>query len=986
MIMNSQHFPMNGEPSYGTGTNMPYGQTAPYGMNAAYGQNLPYGQNAPYGMNEAYGQAAPYGVNGAYGQNMPYTQNVSYEQNALHGQAAPYGVNGAYGQNMPYTQNVSYEQNALHGQAAPYGMNVPYEADFLQEGNMLYGYNTPLQNMNPAYGANQLTGINQPVYAMNPNPTVGASQMVNINQAPYGINQPAGINLQTVADCNRNLPVPYTWYQIAPNYAKKEAREPKEGTDKLILLGIAGVILLSVIAIIIGIAINHNDTDKKASEIFASWLQGITSENENDIGTPVIDFTTYGTETLRGEFCAVGEDGSLYIRTGYGVCRIGKSGIGYTYNDWAAELEPGVEIDSMAVYGDYLYIACGENGIYRVNTARSNTFTKIVDDTVGSFIIAEDSLFYLSLRRANADYGELYITGLNGKGSEPLGDSAREGERVRHALKHMGCADFVYVDGYLYYFDEDDNLKKIHAGGNLRARLVVDRERQKPSFESSGLYENGGILYLPSKGGGIYLYDMEADQLKKVTDASSAPDAPLVFAGDALLYCREDVVDGTSQRIWHQIMDGMDTVYAGRSNGGQLWMQAVGEEELLLFHDLQGFVYMMNYFTTPFSAGVMRVELPIGPIPYDTMPEIEFEEELPGMLLEAETGSRSSELIYEAEDGSYRIFKRQYYFYDTSAAEEIEYQVYGLFCVYEDETGEHVECLAEGEIGQFSVMDGVLYYTMAETEVSSASDYRLYRRALAEGAEAEECLLGIDTGYQRHADFFCYKGKIYYIYYHPIYAELWYEYNMMRCYDPESGEDTLIGERAGTCFTIWNDTIYFGGGEREGLWKMKTDGTGLEQIDLPADCVLLREIQVCPYQDRVYLAVSVSRSDPEDPDLAYTELWLFAEDGSTELKVYEINSNFDLNQHLYYVDGCLYYSADTALKIRVLNLEEYADGGSGIRASSYDTVFCEENFSTFIVTRQFVYVQLYTDKDLIVVYDRMTGEQVEEIDCSGFEN
>ncbi len=38
------------------------------------------------------------------------------------------------------------------------------------------------------------------------------------------------------------------------------------------------------------------------------------------------------------------------------------------------------------------------------------------------------------------------------------------------------------------------------------------------------------------------------------------------------------------------------------------------------------------------------------------------------------------------------------------------------------------------------------------------------------------------------------------------------------------------------------------------------------------------------------------------------------------------------------------------------------------------------------MTRQFVYVQLYTDKDLIVVYDRMTGEQVEEIDCSGFEN
>ena len=980
------------------GMNMPNGMGVPYGMTQSYGQNIPYTNQNPaygvptsYGMNQPYEAAPPYGMNQpyaanpSYGMNQPYTANPLYGMNQPYEAVPPYGMNqpymaaSAYGTNQPYAANQPYGVNQPYAANPPYGMNQPYAANpsygmnQSYAANPSYGMNQPYEAA-PAYGVTPAFGMNQPGA---PLPCYGEAQLRNLPAVVAGVSQ-------------QNLPVPYqNQYQIAPNKPPKVVKQPKEGTDKLILFGIAGVLILSVIAIVIGIVLNSGKTDQKASDLFASWMQGFTSENDNEENgdVPVIDFTTQDTETIRGEFCAVGEDGSLYVRTNYGVCRLGGSGTdaaygGYVYDGWAAELEDGVEIESMAFYDGYLYIACGENGIYRVNPARSNTFTKIIDGRVGSFVIAEDSLFYLSLKRANSANGELYIAGLNGKGQEPLGDSAHEGEKVRHAPKYMGSADFVCVDGYLYFFDEDDNLKRIHTSGNMRARMVVERARQKNSFESSGLYENGGVLYLPSNGGGIYSYDIEADRLKKVSDAVPVADAPLVFAGDALLYYAENDGSGEGDCTWRQIIEGQDTAYAGPQrfgpiHGERLVVQAVGEEKLITFFMPQdmGFPY---YYTVFFADGVILAENIISfEQAYDTMPEVELEQEPQGLLPGAEAGGRSSELVYDAEDGSYRIVKADGEFYFEEEYENAV-RTQGLFLIYTDETGKHVECLEEGEVQQFSVMNGVLYYTVAETTLPG-EHYGFYRKSLSDGADAESEGIWIadDMGDPCISpQFSCYGGKIYYV--------RQTEGTPFGCYDPESGEDMQVGDiSVGSCFTIWNDMVYFDDAESETLWKMNLDGTGLEQIGLPVDGGRLREIQVCPYQDSVYLAVVANRSDPDDPNMGYPEIWFFAEDGSMELLVYEIDSNFDLKQSLYFVDGRLYYSADTSYRIRVLDVEAYFEGGSGIR-NAYDTVFCDENFNTFEVTQQYVYAQQYLNKDIIVVYDRLTGEQVGEIESDGW--
>ena len=838
-------------------------------------------------------------------------------------QNMPYGVNAPYGQNAPYGMNQPYEQNAPYGMNQPYGQNAPY------------GVNPPYE-IAPVYGANLPCEVNP----------------------PFGGAASHGLPAVYTPTWQQGVIEPYqSPYRFMPNNPKHMEGGAKEGINQLLWFSIAGILIAAFLAIMIGIAIHDDGTGMNVSEAFSSWIAGFSDKEEGgEENPPTVSFLTESSETIRGDLFAVGEDGSVFVRTEYGVCRVAKNGDGYEYNGWAAELAPDVTVRSMAVYGDYLYLACGENGIYRVNTARSNTLTQIIDDNVWSFVIAEDHLFYISMDHVEPGYddsytdswGKLYIAGLNGKGQRSLN------EKVLCNSKYLSSADFVYVDGYLYYFDQDENLKRMRADGT-GSRVVVERERQKPSFSSCGLYENGGILYLPSQNGGIYSYDAETDKLKKITDVTISPRSPILFVGNALLYKEE------TECVWHRIKDGQDTVYESPFNDAALWMQAVGTGELFAFHEPN------DYYAVSFWDGNIRAEALLA-IDDETMPEVDIEEEQTFLFQgTVQEDCRAARFVYAGPNGD-SVYERYVIFVYSGHNYNISGESVGpLFWTYTDEDGEHTELLVEGDVGTFFVENDDLYYTLWDEESES---YALFYQCLDDHEEEPEgCLIA--GGMKK--DFAYDAGMIYYV------TED--DGNLYRYILWSRESERISGDKVG-CYDIYNGMIYYENLSDSTIWKMRLDGTQEEEIDAPFDCgETLWQLKVCPYGGSIYLAVIMDGYD----EYRGNSMCLFAVDGQMELFFGDDFGNFDRRQTLYYRDNLLYYSSSVAYEVRVFDFEEYFDGGgSGIRANSYDTVLCEENMNTFALTDEFVYVQLYLDQDIIAVYDRETGELVEEIDCSDF--
>ncbi|MCM1103610.1 MAG: DUF5050 domain-containing protein [Clostridium sp.] len=968
-----------------------------------YGQNVPYGMNQPYGQNRNADMSMPYGINQPYGQNMnanpsmPYGMNQPYESSAPFspgmGQSPAYGMNQPYGQISPYAGSEPYPVNV---QMPPYAGNTPYPVNGQippYAGNAPYPVNVQM----PPYAGNAPYPVNGqiPPYTGNlPYPIYG--QSMPVKAAPY---QPPAIYAE--GQRQQGMIEPYqSRYQLAPIHAKQIEKQPEQQSaqqaSRMLMFGIAGVVIAALLAIMIGILVNDDGTQRRSlAEMFASWTEDLFAEKEEEASLPVISFTTQSSGTVRGEMCAVGEDGSIFVRTQYGVCRIGKNGNGYEYNGWAASLPPDVSIRCMAVYGNYLYLACGENGIYRVNTARSNTLSQIIDDYVTSFVIAEDHLFYLSmdyqLEMGNGAsfaesmdslygwYGELYIAGLNGNGSRSLG------ETVRHAVKYQSSADFVYLDGYLYFFDKEGNLKRIRTDGT-GSRVVVEYERQKDSFVCGGVYENGGVLYLPSSegpggtGAGLYSYNVETDKLRKVSDARVSLRAPILFAGNTLLYKEY------WQSAWHQIKDGQDTVYGSPFNDTGLWMQAIGENELIVSYEPRGGAGAPDsggvsdsagtqdgssaqggYYTVSYVNGQIRFETPVS-MDYAVMPEVDIEEQSALSEGTAQGSCRAEHLVFVGPDES-SIYDR-YVVYSLIRGEAAWGTVenYGLVWEYEDADGGHyTELLVEGEVGAFLIKNDDLYYSMWDEEEGS---YALFRRCLADHEEeAEECLIA--AGIPQKGFTWC-DGMIYYV-------DM--ENGRLYRYSLQSGESERISEDKVGCYDIDNGMIYYENlSEGSAIYKMCLDGTQNEQIDTPLSYGgELAQLTVCPYLGDVYLAVTLEEWHRD------SRMCLFAEDGSMELFFGEDVGDFDSRQPICYRDGRLYYSSEVAFEVRVFDLEAYFDGGSGIRGGAYDTIFCEENMNTFAVTDACVYVQSYTDNSYVMVYDRLTGELTGTIDTWDFE-
>lgn len=723
-------------------------------------------------------------------------------------------------------------------------------------------------------------------------------------------------------------------YVIADNRPKHIKKRIEGRTGRGALLGMAGLLTVFLLAILMGLLINDKSDKVDIAAIGRALAAGVApgelGKKEGEIPAPLEDgrFPTQSTATARGEAIACDDTGAVFLRTAHGVCRVRQSGSTYAYDGWAIELDAGVEIRAMSVYDGFLYMACGSDGMMRADISQSNAAEKIMDTYVVSFVIAENRILYLSQTDESDGCGELYMANLDGSGVKSLG------EQVICAKLSDGSADLLYEGGYLYYLDSGSNLYRMYADGTGK-KLLAGRKKISRSYTGCGLYYNHDVIYLPSPDEGIYAYDITANTVKKITQADVYCRAPILFAGDALLY--------RNRGIWRQIIGGDDTAYDSKLNDGTL--QILGSADGSLFC----FTSSHQYYQVLYENGRVRsekaVDMDYGRTSYvDAVPSAwdRVPQDTQIMIPASRVGCYTE---------GYMVL-----YYDWS--EELDWleeeEEIARWLVYWD--GEDVHALFEGRIGGFAVMDGEVYYTTMDMETE---EDQLWRQKLDRNAQPE---LLLEAGV---SDFSLYDGRIYYT--------NGVDENALYCYDPSSGDNRKLCDDPIGCYCIFQDTVYYAGLYSGTVCKMKLDGTGertlffLEEYDV----AYVSAMTAVLYANQTYLAL-----------MGHYELHFVAEDGSFHERIGRVFENYDMRQDLYCADGYLYYSSDNGMQVNKLDIAQYFGGGR-MRSGSASEVICEENFSRFEVSGGRIFVQMYLDSE-IKVFDAQTGEQLKDYDIYQF--
>lgn len=381
----------------------------------------------------------------------------------------------------------------------------------------------------------------------------------------------------------------------------------------------------------------------------------------------------------------------------------------------------------------------------------------------------------------------------------------------------------------------------------------------------------------------------------------------------------------------------------------------------------------------------------------------------PESSAQPEFSVRSSSIVYEPEDGSYVIRKRYSKidtydekdafdendaFHEKDAFDENDafhesntfHESNGLVCVYSDETGNHTELLVDGTVTQFSVMDGVLYFTAWDEE---AVGWTLYQRKLSRGAEIKMCLPEAYRGSMSFC-FFCYEGKIYYV---GITDE-----SVLFCYDPKQQSSRPVRGMGSDAFIyeVWDDTFYFVDIWDGTLWRTEPGQSAPKQIGLEGISDRLHEVRICPYQDKIYLAAVAGYYEFEYGRnmLVNPQLCVYALEDGLPLAAKRDLWSFESGRGWQYRDGCFYFLSTDAFGVHVFELGADLDGANEPGAHLFDGNDCQagqrvlfvldEKIEEFEVTEHFVYV-LCEGQNLIRIYDRLTGELADEIECSGGE-
>lgn len=877
--MNQQDNQFGGQPNgvqYDPATGMPVNQANMQNPQQPQPNGNPFVQNGPqagpYTMNGAPNaqpnpQAGQYTMNGAPNlqKNDPFTQNGP--------QAGPYTMNGTPNmqQNDPFTQNVT--QNLQ--------MNDPFTQNTQQNG--------PFTQNGP--------------YTMNGNGT---------SNDPFTMN-------------GNNFAGPqYAYGGQMPDQNTQKKNKVKLG----VIIGVIAVIIIAIVGIVVALVLNKKDDnepviDTTVTEIPAEVTaepdptQEPTEEPEEPTQAPVIgdsEFTGDSSAVIRGNGLGTFYSDHVILKTEYGICAVARQSDG-TYDGmfWLAALNSGIEVKSMAVYQDYLYMACGETGLVRTSLETGDDIPVIVPEDITSFAIVDDRIFYIVLDDIYDSYGELYMCDLDGSNSQLI-----EYDVTCQFLQH-GSADFEYVNGAVYYVDGDGNLKKMNSDGS-GVEVAAEASKYDNAY-INGVYYHGGKIYSVGYGV-IYAYDVASGAVEKVADAELSTYFPLVFAGDALLYCDGDWV-------WHSVIGGQDTVYDSDFNNEYLYMTTI-EDELFYFADYN------EYYSVDYEGGTVIAENLIDINYYET-PDLD---NVTSASENAGADYRAAFTGYTDSSMSYLLLKNNQWEDNT--------------LIYTD-TEKYYALVTDKKVRYFTVIGNEVYYSTYDSDTET---FAFWRQLLAEGSTPELLLDGTQV-----CAFSYYNGLIYFDNYDDYYE--------LYSYDPNTEAVKKIDNASLNYYYILDDYVYFECLDDGGMYKMSLDGADKEFLFYLSDYNI--EHLDC------LTAFSVDRS----VYLAFTStdgyMYITTEDGSAYEEITSGLDDFDLNQDIYYSDGSLYYSDNNGTEIHKLDIAEYLQTDV---STIPDTVISRDSFIFFEVNNGLIYIELYDGNNEIKVIDYQTGEEYNTFDFS----
>ena len=825
-------------------------------------------------------------------QSNPFVMNGAPQQNMQ--QPDPFTMNGAPQQNMqqpdPFTMNGAPQQNMQ--QPDPFTMN-----------------GVPQQNMQQSDPFTQ-NGAQTGAYTMN-----------GVSNDPFSMN-------------GNNYTGPQYGYGQVPNQTQQKGNKAKLG----IIIGVIILIIAAIIGIICSFIFgdkkdkDKEDVDAQVTEVPTEIPDNITEvpteeptqePAEEPTETPVVvdgDFTGEYSTTVRGNGIGAVYDGYLLLKTEYGICLAIEESDG-TYGEvlWLAALNEDVKVKSMAVYEDYLYLACGETGLVRTDLVTGDDMPIIATGNITSFAVAEDKIFYIVLADTYDSFGDLYMCDLDGSNSQMLEEHA-----VCLFLQN-GSADFEYVDGSMYYVSSAEGspcLKRMNADGT-GAEVVADAEAYDYAF-ISGVYYHGGKIYSVTYND-IYAYDLATGAVELITETDISNYFPLVFAGDTLLYTDNDWT-------WHAIGGGQDVIYESGYNNGSLYMTTIDGELFYLSN-------YSDYYSVDYAGGVVNEENPINVDFYGT-PDLDA---LPsgssGYTQSANEDYRAAFTGYTDAAVSYMLLKNNQWEDNT--------------LVYTD--SEKYFSLTDEKVRYFTVIDSEVYYS---TYDDATETFAFWKQELQEGSTPELLLDGTQV-----CAFSYYDGLIYYDNYDDYYE--------LYCYDPVTGDNFRVDNDSLNYYYILDEYVYYECLDDGGMYKMSLDGSDKQFLFNLSDYNFdhLECLTAFNVDGSVYLAFNTDGGD----------MYITTEDGSGYEKIASGLEEFDINQDIYYADGSLYYSSNNGTQIHKLDIADYLQTDA---ASIHDEVMSSDSFIFFEVNNGLIYIELYDGNNEIRVIDAKTGEEYNLFDFS----
>lgn len=615
---------------------------------------------------------------------------------------------------------------------------------------------------------------------------------------------------------------------------------------------------------------------------------------------------------------AIGDSYGEYIllATKYGVAIVKENAGIYEFCGWYAELNEGIEIASIATYGDYLYLGCGASGIVKSDLINGGDMPIIIHDFVRSFAVVDDHIFYIIPESEFANNGSLYVCDLNGLNSQKLVDD------VTCCFTNGGSSDFAYLNDKVYFLgmqgidpsliccDTDgSNIETVISGGDF--------------LTLTGIFTCDGLLYSTDYNGMVEI-DPDKKTVTRIVEGYDFAYFNKPFFMDDEVFVVADYSDKWMQVQYDSAVNGMSvSPLACSLTDGYLQLSKIDGKMFALYN------YSDYYY-----------------IEYKNGAEVR-NQKIEGLGLYDAADISNSDYNDNIDDASGEIRSNYTGYVDSTMSFIIlkNNQWNKNHLLYTD-SNEYFSLNDDENVGYFRVIGNEIFYS---TYAEDVYNYKFYRQEIKRGSKPEALDL---CAYD-----FEIRGT-------GIYYDDYLDGNRFYRYDYETGEKTLISDASTGAWCILGDKLFYEDLSNENICSIGLDGSGSTVM------FSLKDQNI----DGLF---SMTAFDVNDYDfLSFItnsgEVYVCFADGSTGECMASGLDDIDIYQDVYFSRGYLYYLAGSGTEIHKVALEEYLEN-TGYSSAPEEIIYTGD-VDVYEITGDLLFAQGASGSYEIECTDAYTGE------------